>query len=226
MNLASVKAIQIPEGTVKEISCNGVVLWTGQPSPVVYQDVEYIESTGTQYIDTGVIGDEQSGFEMKLYSNNTFSTSGYGTMFGARMSSGSRQFVLSSYGTSSGGGQVRWGNSTTNNIYMAKQRVDTVSLRGTTLTRPNGTTVTLTRPSAFTTPSSLTVFALNENGNKIQYGSLRLYYLKLYDGNTLIRDFVPCYRKSDSVAGLYDTVNSQFYTNGGTGSFTVGPDVN
>ena len=37
------------------------------------------------------------------------------------------------------------------------------------------------------------------------------------------RDFIPCYRKSDNVAGLYDLVNNTFYTNQGTGNFIVGP---
>ena len=42
---------------------------------------------------------------------------------------------------------------------------------------------------------------------------------------TPIRNFVPCYRKSDNVIGLYDTVEGVFYTNAGTGSFTKGVDV-
>ena len=51
------------------------------------------------------------------------------------------------------------------------------------------------------------------------------YYVKIYDGETLIRDMIPCYRKSDNKPGMYDTVNGTFYTNAGTGEFVVGPDV-
>ena len=36
----------------------------------------------------------------------------------------------------------------------------------------------------------------------------RIYYLKIYDNNILIRNFVPCYRKSDGVIGLYDKANN------------------
>lgn len=43
--------------------------------------------------------------------------------------------------------------------------------------------------------------------------------------NTCLLDFIPCYRKADNVAGMYDIVNGVFYTNAGTGSFIVGPDV-
>lgn len=42
--------------------------------------------------------------------------------------------------------------------------------------------------------------------------------------NNLLAEFVPCYRKVDLIAGLYDRVSGQFYT--GTSNFIVGPDVN
>lgn len=38
--------------------------------------------------------------------------------------------------------------------------------------------------------------------------------------------YKPCYRKADNVPGWYDTTNDVFYTNEGTGTFVVGPDVN
>ena len=46
--------------------------------------------------------------------------------------------------------------------------------------------------------------------------------LKAYDTNgVLIRDYVPCVNGS-GVAGMYDLVESKFYTNAGTGTFTSG----
>lgn len=57
--------------------------------------------------------------------------------------------------------------------------------------------------------------------------AIRCYYLKIYSwsGFTLVRDFVPCYRKSDSVAGMYDLVNNQFYTSTTSTNFTAWSDV-
>ena len=54
----------------------------------------------------------------------------------------------------------------------------------------------------------------------------RLYHCKLRDNWTLIRDFYPVYRKSDSVIWLLDIVNKVFYTNQWSGSFTKWPDIN
>ena len=56
-------------------------------------------------------------------------------------------------------------------------------------------------------------------------GKQAFKYCKIYDNNTLVRNFVPCYRKADNVAGLYDLVNGVFYTNAGTGTFIVGGNV-
>lgn len=50
---------------------------------------------------------------------------------------------------------------------------------------------------------------------------MRIYICKLYDGNAMIGNFVPCVRKSDSKPGMYDTVSKTFYTNAGTGEFIV-----
>ena len=54
MDWSQVTSLTIPEGSVKQVSVNGVVLWKKGPSPSDYTQLEYIESTGTQWIDTGI----------------------------------------------------------------------------------------------------------------------------------------------------------------------------
>lgn len=44
-------------------------------------------------------------------------------------------------------------------------------------------------------------------------------------GNNITQILIPCYRKSDRVIGMYDTVSKSFFTNAGTGTFTKGADV-
>lgn len=73
---------------------------------------------------------------------------------------------------------------------------------------------------------TLYIFARNDNGTVKYYSSARLYSMKIYSDadktGTLLRDFYPCYRRSDGVAGLYDMANQVFYPNSGTGVFTIG----
>ena len=52
MIMSGVREIQIPEGNVRRILRGSEILWDRLPGD--YQEVEYIESTGTQYIDTGI----------------------------------------------------------------------------------------------------------------------------------------------------------------------------
>lgn len=64
------------------------------------------------------------------------------------------------------------------------------------------------------------------------YGKLRIGSFKIYEGtvdntasSTLVHNYIPCYRISDSVIGLYDVVTNVFYVNAGTGTFSKGPDM-
>lgn len=56
-------------------------------------------------------------------------------------------------------------------------------------------------------------------------GACYIEYCKLYANGTLIRDYLPAKRNSDGVLGMYDQLNDQFYTNGGSGSFSYGSEV-
>lgn len=47
------------------------------------------------------------------------------------------------------------------------------------------------------------------------------YYFRAWDGNTLIRNYLPCYRKSDNKVGFYDTVNKTFNLSTGSADFML-----
>lgn len=48
--------------------------------------------------------------------------------------------------------------------------------------------------------------------------SIKVYYLKIYDGTTLVRDYVP-YIAENGECGMYDRVEGKFYGNDGNGAF-------
>lgn len=86
----------------------------------------------------------------------------------------------------------------------------------------------VTSQSQLNTPNAVpnlnwVIFRGMENNNS---SHRQISYLSIIENDTPIREFIPCYRKSDLVAGMYDRVNGVFYTNAGTGEFIVGPDVN
>ena len=47
----------------------------------------------------------------------------------------------------------------------------------------------------------------------------KIYNFRIYEGEELVRDLVPLYRKSDGVAGLYDFINDVFYESDGSSDF-------
>ena len=76
------------------------------------------------------------------------------------------------------------------------------------------------------TTNPVYLFDICQYGERINRGTkMKLYSCKFYDDDTLIRNYIPCYRKSDNEIGMYDLVSNTFFTNAGTGTFTAGAEI-
>ena len=199
--------------------------------PSEYQQVEYIESTGTQYIDTGYINtDDYKPYKVEVmfqYTDITKKGFVFGTVqdtsnfnpltFGIDISNNA--WLFGHYGTS--GTSIRFGVIDTN-----KHKIEYVFKEGIYL---DNVLVDSTVEQASTSSNSSKKIALfgRIKDNTIELiPYLKMYYCKFYEENgVLVRNFIPCYRKSDNVIGMYDTVNDVFYTNAGTGTFKKGNDL-
>ena len=53
-----------------------------------------------------------------------------------------------------------------------------------------------------------------------------LYKQKIYKNTEILRDFVPCYRKSDDAVGLFDLVSNSFFNNEGSSPLLKGVEIN
>ena len=56
------------------------------------------------------------------------------------------------------------------------------------------------------------------NGPFTSY-NMRVYGIKIYESNVLVKDYVPAVNKTTHKLGLYDKIDNQFYDNIGTGEF-------
>jgi hypothetical protein len=72
--------------------------------------------------------------------------------------------------------------------------------------------------------TNMFLLALNDVGTAKYFLSAKLYSCQIYDGNTLVRDFIPV-KTTTNIYGLWDKINKVFYKNAGTGTFTGGPAV-
>ena len=192
--------------------------------PTEYQQVDYIlNNNGT--IDTGIFPNQNTKMEIEYALNGIDE----GWLFGSRTSStSSDQFVhFVSFNGSNNRSVFRVGNSEAINIlcnYVADEiNYGTFSCSGYSIKNSSGTYQnSITGINNFTGAYPLYLLSNNQGGSINNGNGIKLYYCKIYDGTSLIRNYIPCYRISDNVVGLYDLVNDVFYTNSGTGSFTYG----
>ena len=188
--------------------------------PSGYTQVDYIESSGTQYIDTGFIPNQDTSVYAKI-STLTVSPTGNKTIFGSRVSSISGHFGITigatQWFTGYGTNQINTGLiATSNTQYEIKKEKGVLTLNSNQYIQTS---------NDFTSPGNMYIFAMNQNNKAIAFAPIQLYYFKIYNDTTLVHDFIPCYRNSDNEAGLYDLVNNVFYANQGTGEFTYGTKI-
>lgn len=187
--------------------------------PKEYQEVECIQSSGTQYIDTGFIPDQDTRIVMNVLLPIQSTTQ---FMFGSRASSTSRTYSFTCNSTKY---RSHYNTSWTEFAASASYTTPFVLDKNKNVTTLNGEHTVTETYAAFTCPYSLILFGVNDSGTIKASAIATLYSCQIYDNGTLVRDFVPCYRKADGAIGLFDVVNKLFYTNGGSGTFIKGADV-
>ena len=187
--------------------------------PSGYTQLEYIQSSGVQYIDTGFKPSGNSGIVVDYQQVGTIERQD--PLFGARQSSSNTAFGmwLSSDVTYPQYGNVSYNtkpisiNNNTRLIYKLDKGIASCGDK----------TVSFSQLS-FNSSYNLVLFSINTGGTvDTRRISGKLYGCKIYDNDKIVRDFIPC-KNSSGVIGLYDTVNSQFYQNAGTGTFIAGDE--
>lgn len=190
--------------------------------PSKYQMVEYIESSGTQYVDSGLIQNTSLvlGFEMKIRTLNANNyIGGYdrnsGFVFGA---------VSGKYRYYGNRPHSAWyediGTFDSSNVLIIKSYLENNAQHFDI----NGI-IYNTGTEQGNSGYSIYLFSGNYEGTAWNNAQMRLYYSMLFNGLTLVRYFVPVYEKANGEIGLLDLVNNKFYGNAGTGTFTKGGDV-
>lgn len=77
--------------------------------------------------------------------------------------------------------------------------------------------------TAHTAPISIFGYNSASSGAVSSKREYKLYSARISDGHEVIREYIPCYRKSDGVVGLYEKFTKTFLTNAASsGSFTYG----
>lgn len=212
-------------GVISEKTGNALVK-IPQTLPSTYSPIEYLQFTGTQYINTGAIVDSNTGFDITFEVLNGQSSSPYYNLFGVRgndSSGGTGEtqnfFRIDTIPVDSNSGtEFKYGSTVYNSGITNTSKIN-IKLINKIYTKPDGSTITVT--GDITSGLSMYIGCINKAGEA--YGnksSMKLDRFKIYNGSTLAHDFIPVQRISDKVLGLYDLKTSTFKTNLGSGVFT------
>lgn len=185
--------------------------------PSGYIQVEYIESSGTQYIDTGYKPNQDTRLVLDVYS--FYEGSDYKVLFGARPSANNDAFGMWLDDT---GIYPNYGDGTVTAYHINVHPAQRLSVdMNKSLVTVNGVSVAAST-SSFSSQYPLFLMSYNTAGTAdSRMAKARIYSCQIYDNGTLVRDFEPCVNPSGEV-GMYDLVNAVFYGSSGTGAFTAG----
>ena len=182
--------------------------------PPGYRQLEYIRSTGTQYIQTGMLPTANTTVELKF---NAKGVSNDTTFFGQGWTTVNFLFIRQNdvykfFGTGNAGTIV--GELSDNDLTAYVTTNDTFVIDY----GDHATTTQVSRAAHAT--NIFNIFADNGGNHR---GSWTFYSMKIATNGDLQRDYVPAEREEDGAIGLYDRANNVFYANQGTGAFVAGP---
>ena len=175
-----------------------------------YTQVNYVTAAGNTWIDTGLKAKSTTRIDCAFqYTSATTQQ----RVFGTGVDNVSGQLSVHVY--INGNGSMAWayqntvGNWTSlftqydNKVHTIKVDAQNNTVVFDGQSRSMGTTRTNT------SSDNIALFG-RSNGSNYMTGNI--YCCRIYEGGTLVRDFVPARRNSDSVYGLYDVKNNAFYT--------------
>jgi len=194
--------------------------------PTGYTRLQYLESTGSACIDTGVkLSSDNVIYEWNAKDNSNSSTSLFGSEYGSprlysgilygtnssrNLYSGSSTSMSCGYNSSDGNYHL-WSLviSSDKNAYLVKDgtKLTTISWSGT-LNKTN----------------TIALYCNHYVDSFTQSAKVSYKYFKIIDNGEEVFHGIPARRNSDNVLGIYDTVSKSFKTNVlSSGSFVAGP---
>ena len=221
---SKLKGLELPEGVVVRIDVNGVKKWELNILDL-YQRVEYItrpKSGG--WFRTDFIANNQSGLEL-TYSVPSFSDT---ATMGSRESSVTNGRCYIFYPRATNVGYVGWNTAQSWSVSTVANtryttRLNWLNSRKAVILNEDGSTKATKSISGTLVQHTKPIDICTYNGGAGR--ALSLYGARFTQGSEIVREYLPCYRKSDGEIGLFETFTGQFIPSQVADGFTKGPDV-
>ena len=203
----------------------------GTTLPNGYTALEYIESTGSQYIDTNYIPNNLTNFEIRYLHTGWLSF--VDIPYGCTNEPNPYKANYGLFRTNRTYNRMAWGNDSN------RTNVDLPSHFASRLDKwytdkylqnnmyINGVLVATADVSADVIWNAAgTIYLFKRNSSDAYPSKARIAYVKIWENGRIIKNFIPARRDSDGEIGMYDMVSRTFFENAGTGEFIGGPVVN
>lgn len=183
--------------------------------PEGYTQLAYLESSGTQWINTGVVPTIRPvvKLSMQMMSNGDLDAFGFNTRSKPMFAGNIAQYILQYY---------RYGSITAINtgVKISNTSIETYEFSNVV---KKGNEVLWVLSESFDFSTNTKPILLFTGRDTLKH-SVRIARAVIWDDTTKLRDLVPA-KNSEGVLGLYDILNDHFYTNGGTGTFISGKEI-
>lgn len=220
--LSNASKVMLGSTEASAMYIGSTLIWQQSSSslPFGYTKLQYISSTGTQYIDLGCTLSDTTDL-VTIW-----------TKFNIKNNVGNNAAVMinSTRQSDPWPGWLICLNNNAANIQIYRGKVNNQGSfqavpRQTVYETSDSGLVIGSMQSGYTHNFSTTLFCLKDiSGNYLQYAVADMYYLKIQKGNTIIKDLIPCI-DPNNVVGLYDLVSRTFYSSPNGAAFVAGPTV-
>lgn len=177
--------------------------------------IQYIESTGTQYIDTGVKPDYANGDKVEISFYRASYTGGQPCAFGSRKSNVTNGVYALALNIIICDADA----SSSFPIYADERNNVTLSVDNNNVVINNTSYI---MPRRVTSEFNAYLFGLNDSGwINVPYKGMKLYNWKYWKNGVLVQNLIPVL-DANSVPCLYNLVDGTFFYNAGSGTFIYG----
>lgn len=210
------------------------ILMNAVEIPPIYQAYDYLQTTGGKArIDTGIAGNDTTIQiagdikEMTFGAYNAFLGNNVGDSYlcwrALQPNANTSSYVVfnvyrdSAISVSAPSGT--WQNVPVRFQFLLKHSYAEVTLNGVTTSKTSSS-------GSDSKPTNNANIGIGSRSVTANSGTAthRIYSVKIWRQGSLVRDYRPCIRVSDNVAGFYDVVNSTFNPSTGTEAFIAGND--
>lgn len=218
-DLSTISGVYVGSTQYSNIYLGSTLLWPVNQSLPYDAELEYLESTGYPYIDTGLYNDSNTIVDIKMSAvgKDRLNGSEYSSSYRYKWGANGNGYVYYGFGGSNYTSSVLFDIDSPCTFYLKQGQQYVKDANDNTLLSSSGTFSTFSQ-------KTIKLFRCNSGGNFVNIngsGQIRIYYCNITN-STAQMELIPV--RVGNVGYMYDKISGQLFGNAGSGDFVLGPD--